>query len=140
MSCLNFCMHLCLCVFASARCPVHFCSAVCVRPLAAVLSEFYPRLFSNLVRFNMHTLSSAPLLEMSLRQRKPHTLQVPFVFPPLRPCFGESNLLLTETSATMKVSPIGRVVCLKGFACILEAGLGNTLGCHMCHPGMRQNG
>lgn len=76
---------------------------------------------------------------MSLRQREPHTLQVPFVFPPLRPCFGESNLLLTETSAIIKVSSIGEVMLLKGFACVLEAGLGNTLGCQMCRPGMRQN-
>lgn len=43
-------------------------------------------------------------------------------FPPLRLCFGELNLLLTETSATIKVSPVGGVMVLKGFACILEAG------------------
>lgn len=77
---------------------------------------------------------------MSLRQREPRALQVPFVFPPLRLCFGESNLLLTETSARIKVSPIARVMLLKGLACILEAGSGSTLGCHMCRPGMRQNG
>lgn len=76
---------------------------------------------------------------MSLRQREPHTLQVPLVFPPLRPCFGELNLSLTEMSATIKVSPIGGIMLLKGFACLFEAGLGNTLGCHMCHPGMTQN-
>lgn len=84
--------------------------------------------------------SPAPLLEMSLRQREPRALQAPFVFPPLRLCFGESNLLLTEMSARIKVSPIARVMLLKGLACILEAGSGSTLGCHMCRPGMRQNG
>lgn len=49
------------------------------------------------------------------------------------------NLLLTGMSATIKASPVGGVMLLKGFACLLEAGSGNTLGCHMCQPGMRQN-
>lgn len=49
------------------------------------------------------------------------------------------NLLLAEMSATIKVSPIGGVMLLKGFACLLEAGSGNMLGCHMCQPGMRRN-
>lgn len=49
------------------------------------------------------------------------------------------NLLLTAMSATIKVSPIAGVMLLKGFACLLEAGSGNTLGCHLCYPGMRQN-
>lgn len=52
----------------------------------------------------------------------------------------EPNLLLAETSATIRISPIGWVMLLKGFACILVAGSGNTLGCHLCRPGMRQNG
>lgn len=39
-----------------------------------------------------HALSPLPhFLKMSARQRERHTLQVPSVFPPLRPCFGESK-------------------------------------------------
>lgn len=42
------------------------------------------------------------------------------------------NLLLAEMSATIKVSPVGGVMALKGFACLLETGRGNTPACHRC--------
>lgn len=42
------------------------------------------------------------------------------------------SLLLAEMSATIKVSPVGGVMPLKGFACLLETGWGNTLACHTC--------
>ncbi len=125
------CFRLLSCAFFAELCvSVHISSRVVSVSSRAIFKPCSPQ----------RALSSAPLLEMSLQQHEPHTRQVPFVFPPLRPHFGESSLPLTEMSATIKVSPIGGVMRLKGFACLLEAGLGNTLGCHMCHPGIKMNG
>lgn len=122
-------------VFFYARCHVLF-FFFCSRTPAGVQSLFYPRLFSNPVHFNVHSLLSAPLLQMSLRQREPHTRQVPFVLPPLRPRRGESNPLpLAETSAPIRASPVPGLMLVKGGACLLEAGSGSMLGCHMWRPG-----
>lgn len=105
---------------------------------AALVSCFIPGYFQTLFT-STRALSSAPLLECLCGNVNPTLGEHRLFSPPLRPRCGESNLL-TETSATIKVSPISRVMLLKGFACILEAGSGNTLGCHMCRPGMRHNG
>lgn len=78
---------------------------------------------------------SAPLLATSLRQREPRARRRLFVLPAPRPRIVESNRFLAGMSAAIKVSPVGGVMLLKGFACLLEVGSGSTLGCHM-----RQNG
>lgn len=74
------------------------------------------------------SLSSAPLLAMSSRRREPRARRLLFVFPALCPRFVESNLFLTEMSAAIKASPVGGVMLLKGFACLLEVGLGEHTG------------
>lgn len=107
------------------------CRAPCSCASAAAPSLFYPRLFSNLVRFNMHPLLLPHFLRRLCGSVNP-TLGVYRLFSLLyAPRFGEWNLPLAEVSATIKVSPIGGVMLLKGFACLLEAGSGNTLGSRM---------
>lgn len=120
-----------VCLFAA--------SYACVCTLSAALSLFYSRLFSNLVGFSVRSLPCPTSWNVSAATWAAHSAST-VCFPLLCvPRFGESNLPLAETSATIKVSPIGGIILLKGFACTLEAGLGNILGCHMCRPGMRQN-
>lgn len=131
--CMHLCTCLCFCVFAFSCCHLHFCTALCVHTLAAVLSLFYPRLFSNLVHFNMHFLLCPTSWNVFAAAWTPRSASS------LLYAFALVNLLLTETSATIKVSPVGGVMVLKGFACILETGLGNILGCHVCRFGMTQN-
>lgn len=115
----------------------------------AVLCLYDLGLFSNLVPFNaLHpsssissysSASSAPLFEMSLRYNiaQAPTLPHPNTTPPLsdyrlfslalRPRLGQSkSSLLPEMSAAITVSPVGGVMFLKGFACLLEPGLRET--------------
>lgn len=79
-------------VFFFARCLVHFPLQRCVHAhissrAVSVLSQAIFKPCSP-----QHALSPLPhFLKISARQREPHTRQVPFVFPPLRPRFGESK-------------------------------------------------
>lgn len=104
-----------------------FCSALCLTALAAVLSLFYLRLFSNLVHFTGHLLL-CPTLEVPVQQCEPRARHAPFVFHPKCPCFGESDPLLAEMSAAIEISPIGRVIFLIGLACVSEGGLREHTG------------
>lgn len=131
------CVHTCMFVYACLLLPVvmHMFASPRAHPQPGP-SLFCLRRFSNIVLFNMRS-PSAPLPPMSLQPCEPPTLLSPCVL-----CCdsGEQNLLLTETSSTIKVSSVGGLMPLKGFACTLGAGLGSAPGCHVCRPGMRQNG
>lgn len=110
-------MYLCM-LLLSVLCAFLQHSTLCVRTLAqprclCLISGYFQTLFTS-----TRTLSSAPLLECLCGNVNPTLGEYRLFSPPLCPRCGESNLL-TETSATIKVSPISRVMLLKGFACIL---------------------
>lgn len=122
-------MHAFFFVYARLLLPVSECislqPSVHVCTLAAVLSLYYPRLFSNLVRLNMHCLLCPTSWNVSAATQTPLGKYRLFS-PPLRPHFGESNLLLAEMFATIRVSPVVGVMLLKGSAWLLEVGLEKT--------------
>lgn len=116
-------MRLGLCMSAFARRRVHFrCARWRPRCLHIISGYFQTLLPSTCTR------SSAPHLEMSLRQREPHTRRIPLVFPSLRPRIGESNLLLAEMSATIKVSPGRRGNAFERLCVLVGGGLGEHTG------------
>lgn len=111
-----------------------FYTYICTLFAVCIIPGYFQTLFASMCIF-----SSVPLLKMLLQQREPWAPRRPFTFLLRALTLVNQKLLLAEMSATIKESPVGRVMLLKGFACLLEAGSGDTLGCHMCQPGMRQN-
>lgn len=66
-------MHLCLFLFTITLCCVHFHPVPWLPTLAAVPSLFYLRLFSNVVRFSVHSLLCPTSQNVSAAMRTPHS-------------------------------------------------------------------
>lgn len=123
------CIHACASAYACLLLPVAACIFFfAARVSSRAVSVLSQAIFKPCSLQHALSLSSAPLLAMSSRRREPRTRRLLFVFPALCPRFVESNLFLTEMSATIKASPVGGVMLLKGFACLLEVGLGEHTG------------
>lgn len=140
VSCMYLCMHFfCLCAFAFARFRVHISAALCARVHVSsrALSVLSQAIFKPCSP--QHALSPLPHFLKCLCGNANPARQVPFVFPS-----STSSLWWIKPSSRWNVCHNKSISCRRGNAferlsVAIRGGLReNTLGCRMCHPGMRQ--